>query len=488
MEPINRTFDLDSTMADFSFHGFTNTDIFADSIFIIQPKSLSTTVAVNPEIYDCFIQELDNRYGAPEDKGRHGHIYRAMVANDENIMERVTITCYSSTHNLSIQGSLHYIWTSRDLYDIERHIRKLNLSLTPSQHPTMCTSTPEPASMSQHMACTSTDTSSVVSDAELDSDTSPELDSDTSPELDSDTSAVMADEPTSTTSATVTSMPADLTTSAMPTVTEYMYVDVPSIPTRNSYCILEVEDIPDVTDDDDLPPIPLPWKCSKKSTPVKLPPQHQPSPKPMTSTKCLDVSTQQSPTCTSTSRTFTRPPVRNTILVLGDSMPKNLVGRRMSRRYRVLNRCIPGTSLEIWTKLAPVFVEEETPTAVIIHCGTNNIYRTLPMESITTMETLITAIRNMNSSTQILISSLIVQKHRGHYYWIAEFNARLHDLCVFHDCTFVDNSNISFSHLAADGLHLNEQGTLTLARNYISLIQRLPCKDFQMCAGNRTVK
>ena len=106
-------------MADFSFHGFTNADIFADFLFIIQPKSLSTTMAVNPEIYDGFIQELDNRYGAPENKGHHGHIYRAMVANEENIMERLTITCYSSTQNLSVQGSLHYIWISRDLYDIE---------------------------------------------------------------------------------------------------------------------------------------------------------------------------------------------------------------------------------------------------------------------------------------------------------------------------------------------------------------------------------
>ncbi len=381
------------------------------------------------------------------------YIYRCLIASEEDTMEKVTITCYASTHNLSIQGSLHYIWACKHLHEIEQELR-LNSSSR------LCrASTPEPKSANVSLPPSLPD--------ESDSDIS--------------TSSVMPDHE---------HMPT--VTSAKPVEPSTEYVDVPSIPTRNSYCILEVEDLPDVTDDDDdLPPIPLPWKCSKKSaTPTKLS-QHQPSPSKFTTpTQCSDISsTQQStPPCTSTARTSTRTPVRNTILVLGDSMPKNLVGRRMSRRYRVLNRCIPGTSLEIWAKLAPVFVEEESPTAVIIHCGTNNIHRTLPMESITTMEKLITAVNDMNSYTSILVSSLIVQENIGHSYWIAEFNARLHDLCLFHECTFIDNRNILHSHLAEDGLHLNKQGTLTLARNFISVIQSLPSKDFQLCPGNRTVK
>ncbi len=78
MEEINKSMDLNSTtdnMADISFHGFTIAEIYADSLFIIQPKSMSTTVSVNPDIYDNLIQELDTRYGLPEDKGHHGHIY-----------------------------------------------------------------------------------------------------------------------------------------------------------------------------------------------------------------------------------------------------------------------------------------------------------------------------------------------------------------------------------------------------------------------------
>ena len=49
-------------MADFSFHGFSLTDIFGDSVFIIQPQSMSKTVSVNPKLYDSVTEELEKRY------------------------------------------------------------------------------------------------------------------------------------------------------------------------------------------------------------------------------------------------------------------------------------------------------------------------------------------------------------------------------------------------------------------------------------------
>ena len=90
--------DLSSPeMADFSFHGFSLTDIFGDSVFIIQPQSMSTTVSVNPKLYDSVTDELEQRYGMPEDKGQYGQIYRCWIENAENETGRVSITCYKTT-------------------------------------------------------------------------------------------------------------------------------------------------------------------------------------------------------------------------------------------------------------------------------------------------------------------------------------------------------------------------------------------------------
>jgi len=102
------------------------------------------------------------------------------------------------------------------------------------------------------------------------------------------------------------------------------------------------------------------------------------------------------------------------------------------------------------------------------------------------METLARAISIASPSTHVMISSLIVQKNVGHSIWISEFNARLYDLCVTYGYMYIDNRNIDITHLAEeDGLHLNQQGTVILAQNFISAIRNM---DFYVCQGNRTVK
>ena len=179
-------------------------------------------------------------------------------------------------------------------------------------------------------------------------------------------------------------------------------------------------------------PIPKPQTIRPRPVPkprTKLPKQPSPSAISSTSTPLKDV--PSSP--------------RRTILIIGDSIPKHLVGRRMSRRYKVINRCIPGTTLEQWNKLAPVFVEDEMPTAVIIHCGTNNIHRSLTTECLELLDSIINAVLNVDSSINILISSLTTQRHTGHSIWIQEFNARLRDMCSLRSWTYmyIDNSNIN---------------------------------------------
>ena len=193
----------------------------------------------------------------------------------------------------------------------------------------------------------------------------------------------------------------------------------PNIPTSDRFNVPHVQEPSPSSDQSPPRPIPKPRKSIK---PVPKPRRNKPVSKP---TCIIEPPTQQQPS-TPADRTKS---ASRTILIIGDSIPKHLVGRRMSKQYRIINRCIPGSTLELWTKLAPIFIAEECPTAVIIHCGTNNISSSLTTDALNLYETLVTIITSIQPQLQVIVSSLTLQKHYGHNIWICEFNARLYDLC-----------------------------------------------------------
>jgi len=80
----------------------------------IKPKKKSTTISVNPDIFDNITSELKLLYGEPVDKGQFGCIYRCTDFDDTT----VTITCYESTSTISVQGTLHVSWVDSVLHDI----------------------------------------------------------------------------------------------------------------------------------------------------------------------------------------------------------------------------------------------------------------------------------------------------------------------------------------------------------------------------------
>ena len=273
------------------------------------------------------------------------------------------------------------------------------------------------------------------------------------------------------------STPSENSSSAEPVDISY----VPTIPTSNVFNVLNVEEPATSTSDNaqsasthdpqTLQPRPIP-KPRKK-----LPQPHQP---PRDMDKPIPKPRKNLSTTPATVDKVTR-----TVLILGDSIPKHLDGRRMSRRYKVINRCIPGSNIELWMKLAPIFVQEECPTAVILHIGTNNIQSTLTSECLDLFTTLVAVIKSICPSTRILVSSLTTQSKPGHNAWIYEYNARLRDQCKLFKWTYIDNYNIQTSNLSKyDGLHLNKVGISRLAQNFISAIQHM---DFHAIT-NRTVK
>ncbi len=125
-----------------TFSGFTNASIYENAMWKIMPKLKSTTVAINPEIYEQLMYELCARYGRPDDRGSKGQIYRCHMPNGDTF-STITITCYESTHNISVQGLLHEHWIDNVLSEI-----KLKLTTDESLNSSICvqpaTSTPFP--------------------------------------------------------------------------------------------------------------------------------------------------------------------------------------------------------------------------------------------------------------------------------------------------------------------------------------------------------
>ena len=180
-------------------------------------------------------------------------------------------------------------------------------------------------------------------------------------------------------------------------------------------------------------------------------------------------------TCDSNNRSQPHVQQKPTVLLIGDSIPKGVIGHRMSRRYRVINRCIPGSKLHLWTKIAPAMIQEENPICVIIHCATNNLHNYLPNECIFMYKELITAIHHTSPNIHIAVSALTFQEHVGPQKWIHEFNARLRELCNNNPClSYICNDNITAKDIAQEDrfkIHLSGRGTALLAQNYISFLR-----------------
>ena len=51
-----------------------------------------------------------------------------------------------------------------------------------------------------------------------------------------------------------------------------------------------------------------------------------------------------------------------------------------------------------------------------------------------------------------------------------ELNDILRSLCVLHNYSFIENDDISLDDLASDGVHLNDEGSIKLANNYLDYL------------------
>lgn len=124
----------------------------------------------------------------------------------------------------------------------------------------------------------------------------------------------------------------------------------------------------------------------------------------------------------------------------------------------------------LWTHLQAV-----APKTVIIQSGSNDLptsrYDPVPVGDIAN-DIMASGITCKQYGVENVIVSSVLPRNK----WFLQERARdlnkfLSELCKVHGFIFIDNFNISVDqHLYSDGVHLNDEGTIVLANNYLECL------------------
>ena len=161
---------------------------------------------------------------------------------------------------------------------------------------------------------------------------------------------------------------------------------------------------------------------------------------------------------------------RKEVVVLGDSLLKNLKGHLMSRRkFRVTNVSISGMKLDELTNMARGLCVRK-PQVLFLACGTNSLFpkdsneAMSPADVVAKLREIRDTIQGEFPTTKVIISSLIVRNDRdGANDKISEVNSLLYESGM----EFIDHPNITLEHLNGSKLHLNRSGDIQLSKNFV---------------------
>ena len=166
-----------------------------------------------------------------------------------------------------------------------------------------------------------------------------------------------------------------------------------------------------------------------------------------------------------------RPSGRPEMLLIGDSIIKNLDPERMSKRPMV-KRVYKGRKLQD-IQIAEENLPPQGFKSVLIHAGTNNLPVTADGPN-----TLAKHLEELGSSLEkrenckVIISSIIAREDADYDAKLIAANAEIRTVCRNNKWVYVDNENIDSSCLNTSGLHLNTKGDSMLASNLIRSLRK----------------
>ena len=166
------------------------------------------------------------------------------------------------------------------------------------------------------------------------------------------------------------------------------------------------------------------------------------------------------------------------ITVFGDSIIKRINGKELTRHLnkgRAFIKSFPGANAKDLAHYVIPTLIDQSPDAVVIHVGTNNVKRGNQKPTQTNAEIAEEIIQTGRICRQygvneVFISSLLCRSSTSEMKNIREINCFIKERCVRENFIFIFNDSISEEHLWKDGLHLTDDGTTILANNFINIL------------------
>ena len=141
---------------------------------------------------------------------------------------------------------------------------------------------------------------------------------------------------------------------------------------------------------------------------------------------------------------------------------------KLSSKDRVYIKSFPGAKIECMEDYVKPSIKYN-PDLFLLHCGTNDL-RTEKDATEIANEIINRANKLKKGENEIIISGLVERNDK----WNGkgkQVNIELKLKCVDNNFLYCDNANLStIYHVNTSGLHLNENGTIALANNFIKAI------------------
>ena len=162
----------------------------------------------------------------------------------------------------------------------------------------------------------------------------------------------------------------------------------------------------------------------------------------------------------------------NTTVIIGDSMIKNVQGWKLGRKagHRVIVKSFPGASTaDMFHYLKPTL--DKKPDQVILHIGTNDLNKSSPAQIADNIVRLSKMIKD-EAQSKVTLSEIITRTDKTPVDDIKILNEHLNRSSNQNGWGIIRHGNISKEHLNKGGLHLNEKGVSTLAKNFINFLNQ----------------
>ena len=155
---------------------------------------------------------------------------------------------------------------------------------------------------------------------------------------------------------------------------------------------------------------------------------------------------------------------KGTTLIIGDSILSGFREFKMSKQKTIKVRTFPGATIgDMKFFIIPHL--RKNSDKIVLHVGTNDTPRATPKEMFNTIKDLKSLIQKYTPESNIIISTPVLRVDKPN---ANDTNKRYIELLKEARLDSIFNDNIAESNIDQYGLHINESGSVILAKNLIS--------------------